>query len=100
MKNRTDKVSALVLSGGRWTPHDLRRTGATMMGRLGVRPDVIEKCLNHVQTNRLVRVYQRQELRCEMAEAWRLLGERLELLTTEQGNVVTLKRLARAGHHD
>lgn len=95
MKNRSPKVEALVLPGGKWTPHDLRRTGATMMGRLGVRPDVIEKCLNHVEQNRLVRIYQRQELREEQREAWRLLGERLELLTrTDADNVVTLARVA------
>lgn len=91
MKGRTPLVEALVLPGGKWTPHDLRRTGATLMGRLGVRPDVIEKCLNHVEQNRLVRIYQRQELREEQREAWRLLGERLELLTrTETDNVFVL----------
>jgi integrase len=90
MKNRSHKVSALVLSGGRWTPHDLRRTGATMMGRLGVRPDVIEKCLNHVQTNRLVRVYQRQELRAEMKAAWTLLGDRLTILSSTVATNVSI----------
>ena len=95
MKNRSPKVEALMLPGGKWTPHDLRRTGATLMGRLGVRPDVIEKCLNHVEQNRLVRIYQRQELREEQREAWRLLGERLELLTrTDADNVVTLAPMA------
>jgi hypothetical protein len=34
--------------GGGWTPHDLRRTGATMMGELGVMGEGIERCLNHV----------------------------------------------------
>lgn len=29
------------------TPHDLRRTAATWLGRQGVRPDVIERLLNH-----------------------------------------------------
>lgn len=95
MKGRTPLVNALALSGGKWTPHDLRRTGATMMGRLGVRPDVIEKCLNHTEQNALVRIYQRQELIEEQREAWRLLGERLALLTcTGVGNVVTLTRMA------
>lgn len=95
MKGRTPLVDALTLPGGRWTPHDLRRTGATMMGALGVRPDVIEKCLNHVVQNRLVRIYQRQELRAEQREAWHLLGKRLELLTrTDTENVVTLARVA------
>jgi integrase len=81
----------LLLPGGKWTPHDLRRTGATIMGMLGVRPDVIEKCLNHTEQNKIQRIYQRAELRPEMAEAWRLLGERLELLTSNADNVVTLK---------
>jgi integrase len=30
-----------------WTLHDLRRTGATGMARLGVAPHVVEKILNH-----------------------------------------------------
>jgi integrase len=53
MKNRAKATGALLLKGGAWTPHDLRRTGATMMGRLGVRLDVIEKCLNHVEQKRI-----------------------------------------------
>ena len=80
MKCRSLNTNALALPGGKWTPHDLRRTGATMMGMLGVRPDVIEKCLNHVEQNKIVRIYQRQKLEAEQAEAWRLLGDRLELL--------------------
>lgn len=84
MRGRSPYTDALVLMNGKWTPHDLRRTGATLMGELGVRPDVIEKCLNHVQQNRLVRIYQRQELREQQREAWQLLGTHLESLTTAQ----------------
>lgn len=95
MKGRTPLTESLVLTRGKWTPHDLRRTGATMMGTLGVRPDVIEKCLNHVEQNRLVRIYQRQELKEEQREAWRLLGERLDLLTrNDLENVIPLKQSA------
>ena len=90
MKNRSKLTDALILPRGKWTPHDLRRTGATLMGSLGVRPDVIEKCLNHVEQNALVRIYQRQSLEAEQREAWRLLGERLELLTTTRENVVAI----------
>lgn len=92
MKNRAKMTQALELPKGKWTPHDLRRTGATLMGKLGVRPDVIEKCLSHVEQNRLVRIYQRQTLQAEQAEAWRLLGDRLELLTSGADNVVTIKK--------
>ncbi|MFH1495675.1 MAG: tyrosine-type recombinase/integrase [Pseudomonadota bacterium] len=91
MACRSLNINALELPGGKWTPHDLRRTGATTMGALGVRPDVIEKCLNHVEQNKVVRIYQRQELKAEQAEAWRLLGERLELLMRDDDSVVLLR---------
>lgn len=90
--NRSKANQALVLPGGKWTPHDLRRTGATMMGNLGIQGDVIEKCLNHTQENKLKRVYQHQELKSEQAEAWRILGERLQLITGESPNVIPIKR--------
>lgn len=82
MKCRSLHINVLALPGGRWTPHDLRRTGATMMGVLGVRPDVIEKCLNHVEQNKLVRIYQRQKLEAEQQAAWRLLGNCLQQIIT------------------
>lgn len=94
MSCRTPNVDALILSGGKWTPHDLRRTGATMMVALGVLPEVVERCLNHVEQNRVKRIYQRHDYRAEMKEAWRLLGERLELLTRGADNVVPLRGMA------
>ena len=94
MKNRSQAVASLKLSGGDWTPHDLRRTAATMAGGLGVQPMTIERMLNHQNQNPLIRIYQRQDLVAEQREGWRLLGERLELLTSDAANVVTLKRTA------
>lgn len=88
--NRSKNNQALVLPGGKWTPHDLRRSGATLMGDLGVHADVIEKCLNHTQENALKRVYQHQKQEAEQAEAWRLLGERLALLIGNSTNVIPL----------
>ena len=88
---RSKDNQALVLTGGGWTPHDLRRTGATMMGDLGIRPDVIEKCLNHTEENKVKRTYQRQELKAEQAEAWRALGDQLNLLVNmDDSNVILL----------
>ena len=60
-----------------------------MMTALGVIPEVAERCLNHVEQNKIKRVYQRHNYEKEMREAWRLLGERLELLTTAQDSVDT-----------
>lgn len=82
MKNRTVKFAqALVLPSGDWTPHDLRRTAATIAASLGTPPHIVDKMLNHVEQNRLVRIYQRAHFEVEQAEGWRMLGERLELLT-------------------
>jgi len=92
MSRRSPHTNALALPGGKWTPHDLRRTGATLMTALGVLPEVAEKCLNHTEESRVKRTYQRYSYDTEKREAWRLLGERLELLTRSDTNVVTLKR--------
>ncbi|ASF45473.1 tyrosine-type recombinase/integrase [Methylovulum psychrotolerans] len=78
--HRSKHSQALVLPNGKWTPHDLRRSGATLMGKLGIQGDVIEKCLNHTEENKVKRIYQRQGLEEEQAAAWQTLGERLNLL--------------------
>ena len=93
LSNRSKDNQALVLTGGKWTPHDLRRTGATLMGDLGIAPDVIEKCLNHTEENKVKRTYQRQKMELEQAQAWRVLGDRLNLLVnTDASNVVVLHK--------
>jgi integrase len=86
LSNRTKATGSLLLSGGAWTPHDLRRTGATMMGELGVMGEVIERCLNHVEQNKLKRIYQRHELKAEQRDAWRRLGNRIALLLATEGH--------------
>lgn len=93
LSNRSLKgLGALILPGGGWTPHDLRRTGATMMGELGVLSEVIERCLNHVEPNRLKRTYQRHELKAERQEAWQRLGERLdELLSKKERKIILIR---------
>ena len=77
-----EHAQSLVLSGGRWTPHDLRRTAATMMVAMGTLPEVAERCLNHTEENRLKRTYQRHSYEPEMRAAWDQLGTRLQSLAT------------------
>ena len=79
LKNRRNDNS-LVLSNEEWTPHDLRRTGSTIMQSLGVPDHVRERCLNHVFSGKLGRVYGRYDFAAEKREAWRTLGERLEVV--------------------
>ncbi|MBX9703227.1 MAG: tyrosine-type recombinase/integrase, partial [Silvanigrellaceae bacterium] len=47
LKNRSSLPDSLVLSGGEWVPHDLRRTGASLMQPLGVPSHIIDLALNH-----------------------------------------------------
>ena len=63
------------------------------MGELGIAPDVTEKCLNHTEENKVKRIYQRQKLEKEQAQAWQVLGERLNLLVAmDDSNIVVLPR--------
>jgi integrase len=87
LQGRSNKAGMLRLKSGEWRAHDLRRTSATLMGELGVRSDVIERVLNHIEVKKVTRIYQRQELLAERAQALRLLGEHIEALirsATEQ----------------
>lgn len=76
LKKRTPRSGTLLLSGGEWSPHDLRRTMASRMGDLKIEPHVIERCLNHVQQG-IVGVYQRQEYMKERKAAYDKWGSEL-----------------------
>ncbi len=92
MKNRSKAITALALPGGKWTAHDLRRTAATLMAKLGVSNDVINECLNHKQADRMTRVYVQDRREGEQAVAFEKLGRKLQTLSSGSGpsNVVTL----------
>jgi integrase len=55
-----------------WRLHDLRRTAVTGMGNLGIRPDVIELCVNHISGTRggVAGTYNRSTLLPERKEAF------------------------------
>lgn len=66
---------------GEWTPHDLRRTGATTMQMLGVNLEIIDRCQNHVLGGSKVRRhYLHHDYQQEKSLAWKLLGERIEAI--------------------
>jgi integrase len=81
--------------GDSWTTHDLRRTTATGLQRLGVRLEVTEAVLNHVGGSRagVVGVYQRHTWSGEKGaalNAWARHIERLIAGGEVDGNVVRL----------
>lgn len=85
LKNRTKATTSLALPGGKWTAHDLRRTAATVMARLGFGSDVINECLNHMQQDRMAKVYIRDRRESEQVKAFDKLGEALEALMASTG---------------
>ena len=80
MSGRSKRTESLMLPGGKWTAHDLRRTAGTLMASLGISGDVIDECLNHVIESRVRRTYIRDRRPLEQARAFDVLGERLEQL--------------------
>jgi hypothetical protein len=57
IERRSVETSNLGLPDGRWTAHDLRRTAATLMTKLGISGDVIDECLDRVIEVRGLRTY-------------------------------------------
>lgn len=81
-----------------WTFHDLRRSCATGMGRLGIPPHIIEAVLNHSSGFRagIAGVYQRHPYLEERRHALDSWGSHILRLkgTQGEGNVVVFTRTA------
>ena len=97
MSNRTKQTDSLMLTGGQWRPHDLRRTGATIAVELGISPEAVERCLNHTEQSKIKRIYQRASYAAEKKRAWQMLGDKLarlerEALTGKTSKVILLRQ--------
>lgn len=84
-----------------WRVHDLRRTTATGMQRLGIRFEVVEAVLNHVSGSKsgVAGIYQRHDWRDEKRaalNAWSAFVSDL-LTASDQTNVVPLARASADG---
>jgi integrase len=80
-----------------WRLHDLRRTMATGLQRLGVRLEVTEQVLNHVSGSRsgIVGVYQRHDFASEKRAALEAWGAHVIAIIEGRGameNVVALRQ--------
>jgi integrase len=76
----------------RWTFHDLRRTAASGMARLGINLPVIEKVLNHTSGSfaGIVGVYQRHSFADEKRQALEAWANFIMSLQTQTQNVTRL----------
>ena len=79
LKNRSKATNTLVLSGGNWTSHDVRRTAARIMAEMGATTDTVEACINH-KMEKLKRTYQKAVPWESKREAWEKLGDYLDVV--------------------
>jgi len=78
-----------------WVLHDIRRTCATGLQKLGVRLEVTEAVLNHTSGSRagIVGVYQRHDWAAEKRDALQRWADRVDALVTgKSGAVIQLRR--------
>jgi integrase len=78
-----------------WTRHDLRRTGATMLGEMGELPDIIEAALNHVAIrSTLAATYNRSRYRPQVAAALQRLADALDGIEGGAATILPMQRKA------
>jgi site-specific recombinase XerD len=78
-----------------WRIHDLRRTVASGMARLGIALPVIERCLNHVSGSfaGIVGVYQKHEYADEKQAAFDAWARHVEqVISGKPANVIPMQR--------
>ena len=92
MQHRAENNS-LVLGDIEWTPHDLRRTGSTMMQELKIPRDVINFCQNHVVGSKIDEHYLHYKYADDKKDAWIKLGDMLQAIL-KVDNVVSIKKSA------
>jgi integrase len=82
-----------------WTVHDLRRTVATGLQRLGVRLEVTEAVLNHISGSRrgIAGIYQRHDWAAEKRAALEGWGAHVLAAAGQRASTDNVVSLARAG---
>ncbi len=88
--------NSLVLGDSKWFPHDLRRTGATMMQSLKVDREIINLCQNHVVGSKVDKSYLLDKQLADKKEAWKRLGDCLFNILEEKNprNLIELDNYA------
>ena len=90
--DRATKVIMEASGTSGWTRHDLRRTGATMLGDMGETPDIIEAALNHVTIrSQIAATYNRSRYRPQVAIALQRLADALDGIAAGGAEVVPLQ---------
>lgn len=82
-KSRTRKLkcrvetNSLIIGDEKWTPHDLRRTGATLMQELDIPREIINLCQHHKVGSQIDKHYLQHDYKDKQKDAWSKLGKKL-----------------------
>lgn len=88
----TKKLQAASGTSG-WHRHDLRRSGATLLGEMGEMPDIIEAALNHANVHSaLAATYNRSRYRPQVAAALQRLADALDGIEAGGAEIVPLRQ--------
>lgn len=85
--------NSLVLGDSEWTPHDLRRTGSTMMQTLKISREIINLCQHHAVGSRIDKSYLLEQYADERRAASQKLGNYLESIL-ESDKIVSIHQAA------
>jgi integrase len=89
---RKPALRVVALAGIDFTPHDLRRTAASVMTGMGIPRLVVGKILNHTEPG-VTRVYDRHSYDAEKCKALDALGRKvIALVMGKKGKVIPLQR--------
>lgn len=89
------KENGMVKALNHFTPHDLRRTGATYMTSMGISRLVVSKILNHVESG-VTAIYDRHGYDAEKKHAMETWGNKLEEIIENRvpsSNILELKKV-------
>jgi integrase len=92
LKRQVDGIAKIEVP---WSMHDLRRTRASGMLRIGVRAEAVERALNHVSGSfrGIAGIYQHDPLSAEVRDALARWGAHVDRIVKgeEPGKVVQLR---------
>lgn len=83
------KADAEAVPLPRWTTHDLRRSGRSLMSRAGVEPDHAERALGHTIAG-IRGTYDRHEFQVEKVAAFEALSAQIDRILNPQPKVVAM----------
>jgi integrase len=91
--DRAQKAIHAATGTAGWHRHDLRRTGTTLMGEMGVPPHICEAALNHVHIgSALAATYNTARYRPEVADALQRLADVLDGIAAGGADVIPIRR--------